>query len=103
MGQHELIIGIFIIMNDVALYKFLNKLVVKKYPWIVDCDVVFKNDKPFHKYSVIYYTDSLDITNVPEEEIKKIEELTQNLFKTLGPEFHQILDYVDFHYDEKRV
>jgi hypothetical protein len=83
-----------------ALNKLINKLIIRKYKWIVTCGINVFYDEPLEKYSVYYYVESSDISD-KEIEVKEIIELTENLFKLLGPESYQMLVYVDFHYDAK--
>ena len=89
-------------MNVVSLQKIINKLVLPKYDWIVSYEIDFFYYRPFDNFRVIYYVDSPDITD-KEDEVKKVEKLTENLFEVLGPVGTQVLRGVVFEYDEDRV
>jgi len=87
-------------MNVTGLYKLINKLVVREYEWIEKSEIDYYYYRPFENFRVIYYINSPDITD-KQDEVKKIEKLTENLFKILGPVGTQVLRGVEFKYDKK--
>jgi len=93
---------IYSYMNVVSLQKIINKLVLPKYDWIVSYEIDSFYYRPFENFRVVYYVDSPDITD-KEDEVKKVEKLTENLFEVLGPVGTQVLRGVVFEYDEDRV
>lgn len=87
-------------MNNISLHKVIKSLILKKYDWIVDYRIEFYFDS-LEKYSIIYYVNpdengTLTVT----EEVKEVDELTNTLFRMLGPRSTQILDSVEFHIKE---
>jgi len=84
-------------MKVAGLYKLLDKLVLSKYKWIVKREIVFFYDSPWETYTIVYYTDSVDIRD-RKNEVKAVKNLTENLFKVLGPEQHQIFGGVEFRF-----
>jgi len=96
-----------------ALDKLINKLVLRKYPFIVDFEINADTFRPVmgrlkdggitikigvEKYVVIYYvTPDEDGDITVTEDFKKVAELTENLFNLLGPKEYQRFDDVEFH------
>ena len=89
-------------MNISALQKILNGVILSKYKWTVSFEIDSYYYRPFENFRVIYYVDSPDITN-REDEVKKIEKVTEGLFKVLGPKSTEVLRGVVFEYDENKL
>jgi hypothetical protein len=87
-------------MDRISLHKIIQSFILPKFPWIVDYHIEFYYDSPIEKYTVTYHTDSPDITD-KEDEANEVENLTNNLFKMLGPERHQSINDVEFVYKGK--
>jgi hypothetical protein len=84
-------------MNEVAFNKAIKKLILPKYPWIIDYDLVVeieddtdlgRDSRNYEYYGVDYYI-SDEWTPIKADEVK---ELTGLLFKALGFDEHQKFD-----------
>ena len=92
--------------------KLIRKLVLRKYPFIVDFEINADTFRPVmgrlkkigvEKYVVIYYvTPDEDGDITVTEDFKKVAELTENLFNLLGPKEYQRFDDVEFHSTETK-
>jgi hypothetical protein len=91
-----------------ALSKIIYRLILGKYPWIEDFDIkVHTFSLPsmggskkigFETYEVIYnVTPDKDGTFTVNDELIKVEELTETLFKMIGPEHYQRFQGVKFY------
>jgi len=94
--------------------KLIRKLVLRKYPFIVDFEIKVDTDKlsslkalggrkkiAFERYKIIYIVTPDKDGGFPyDDEFKKISELTETLFKMLGPEHYQRFDDVEFYGEE---
>jgi hypothetical protein len=89
-------------MDRTSLHKLISKIIVRKYEWIVDCEIGYFHDSPIEKYTVIYYTDSPNIDD-KEDEVNQVEKTTENLFASLGPDRHQWFKGVEFHYNIEKL
>ena len=89
-------------MDNISLHKLISKLILRKYKWIVDCQIDTFYNSPIEKYTVIYYTDSPYIGDI-EDEVNQVEKITQDLFRALGPGSYQSLQGVNFYYDIKKL
>ena len=89
-----------------ALDKLINRLVLRKYPIVKDCEINMntlklglrnpKKGSP-ERYSFKYYITPNEYGEFPyDNEFKEIEELTENLFKMLGPKSYQQIGNVEF-------
>jgi len=87
-------------MNITSLHKIIQSFILPKFPWIVDYQIESYYDSPIEKYTVAYYIDSADITD-KEDEANEVENLTNNLFKMLGPGRYQNINDVEFIYKGK--
>jgi len=97
-----------------SLNKLINKLVLRKYPFIKDYEIKVDTDKlsslkalggrkkiAFERYKIIYIiTPDKDGGFPYDDEFNKIAELTETLFKMLGPEHYQRFDDVEFYGEE---
>jgi hypothetical protein len=90
-------------MNVAGLYKLIDKLVLREYKWIVAFEIDSSYDRPWETYTIIYYTDSLDMTHIEEKVWDEIKDVTEDLFKVLGPERFEIFEGVDFRYDKRKL
>jgi hypothetical protein len=82
-------------MNEVAFNKVIKKLILPKYPWIVDYELVVEIEDSgdyTHKYE--YYRVDYYINNEwrPNEKTDEVRELTGTLFKALGFDKNQKFD-----------
>jgi hypothetical protein len=84
-------------MNVAGLYKLLNRIVLREYKWIEKCEIDSSYDRPWETFTIVYYTDSVDIKN-RKDEVKEIKDLTEDLFKVLGPERTQIFGGIEFRF-----
>lgn len=90
-----------------ALSKIIYKLILGKYPWIEDFDIKVHTFSPsmggskkigFETYDVIYtVTSEEDGAFTVNDELGEVEELTETLFKMIGPEHYQRLQGVKFY------
>ena len=90
-----------------ALSKVIYRLVLRKYPWIEDFEIKVHTFNPsmggskkigFETYEVIYrITHDEDNTFTVNDELAKVEELTETLFKMIGPEHYQRFGGVKFY------
>jgi hypothetical protein len=80
-------------MNNIAFNKVINKLIMAKYPWIVDYEILSDSErdlafdrKTYHR--VNYFVTPEWRKNNDDEvllnDMKKVEEITKTLFKALG-------------------
>lgn len=84
-------------MDSISLNKVISKLIVPKYPWIVDYDLSMYFNSGIENYTITYYiVPDKDGSFTVSEELGQLEKLTYNLFKILGPERHQIIDSINF-------
>lgn len=93
-----------------SLEKIINKLVVSKYPWIKDFEIKVYRFSPsmngskkigYETYEVIYNVNpDEDGTFTVTDELAKVEELTETLFKMIGPEHYQNFNGVKFYVEE---
>jgi hypothetical protein len=92
-----------------ALDKLIKKLVLRKYPIIKDYEIIvdtFRSGLGGKKIGSEVYRFEYNIT--PDEDgtftvtddLRKIEELTETLFKMLGPMNYQRFGGVEFYTDE---
>jgi hypothetical protein len=95
-------------MKD-ALDKLIKKLVLRKYPIIKDYEIKISTLKglggskkiAFEKYTFVYLLSPDEDGNFTvNEDLVKIEELTETLFKMLGPKDYQKFSGVEFYGDE---
>ena len=90
-----------------SLSKIIYKLILGKYPWIKDFEIKVHTFSPsifgpkkigFETYEVIYnVTPDEDGTFTVNDELAKVEELTETLFKMIGPEHYQRFQGVKFY------
>lgn len=92
-----------------SLSKIIDKLVIGKYPWIKDFEIkkytfspVAGNSKKigFESYAVIYNVVPGEENIITRNEFMKVEELTETLFKMVGPEHYQNFKGVEFYVEE---
>jgi len=97
-----------------ALDKLIKRLILRKYPIIKDYEIKVDTDKrsslkalgghkkiAFERYKIIYIVTPDKDGGFPyDDEFKKISELTETLFKMLGPEHYQRFDDVEFYGEE---
>ena len=92
-----------------SLEKIINRLLLPKYPWIKDFEIkvytfspVVSNSKKigFESYAVIYDVVPGEENIITRNEFMKVEELTETLFKMVGPEHYQNFKGVEFYVEE---
>jgi hypothetical protein len=93
-----------------ALDKVIKRLLLRKYPFIKDSEINvnvirlgFGNPKKLvsEKYIVTYTVTPNEDGELPsEDEFTKVIELTETLFKMLGPKDYQKLSPVEFYINE---
>jgi hypothetical protein len=93
-----------------SLDKFIKRLVFRKYPFIKDYEIIVDTFRPFVLNSKKIGSEvyRFEYTVSPDENGKfpynsdfyKIAELTETLFKTLGPKDYQSFGGVKFYSNE---
>jgi len=98
-------------MNEVAFNKVIKKLILPKFPWITDYEVLVDdyrkwngtpNDKGEY-YRVNYFVDRDWLDEVDDDEwlgldkIREVKDRTKTLFMALGFDKHQKLEGVEFY------
>jgi hypothetical protein len=94
-------------MNEVAFNKVIKKMILPKYPWITDYEVVVDGDDSINDYPdkteyyrVNYFVDRDWIDSVDDDEwldkISEVRSLTKTLFIALGFDKKQ-LEGVEFY------
>jgi len=96
-------------MNEVAFNKVIKKLILKKFTWITDYEVVVDGyetwngtpDDNNEYYRVDYFVDRDWIDEVDDDEwldkIREVRSITKTLFMALGFDKNQKLDGVEFY------
>jgi len=95
-------------MNEVAFNKVIKKLIVPKFPWITDYEVVVDGDDSINDYPdkteyyrVDYFVDRDWIDEVDDDEwldkIREVRSITKTLFMALGFDKNQKLEGVEFY------
>ena len=94
-------------MNEVAFNKVIKKMILPKYPWITDYEVVVDGDDSINDYPdkteyyrVNYFVDRDWIDEVDDDEwlnhIGEVRSITKTLFMALGFDKKQ-LEGVEFY------
>jgi len=94
-------------MNEVAFNKVIKKLILPKFPWLVDYEVVVDRDDSINDYPdkteyyrVNYFVDRDWIDEVDDDEwldkIREVRSITKTLFMALGFDKKQ-LEGVEFY------
>ena len=96
-------------MNEAAFNKVINKLILPKFPWLVDYEVLVDdyrkwNGTPDDKgeyYRVNYFVEEnqYDLLYFEKdyEKIREVKDRTKTLFMALGFDKHQKLEGVEFY------
>jgi hypothetical protein len=92
-----------------GLEKIIKKIILPKYPFIKDFDVEISTFTPpfglkkiaYQRFRVIYYVSfNEDGSFTVDHSFAKVEELTENLFKIIGPKNYQNFEGVEFYSNE---
>jgi hypothetical protein len=84
-------------MNKNALHRIIGSVILPRYPWIEGYSIELYLDAPMEKYTIYYYIkpeDDGDFTVT--EEMNEVEKMTEDLFRIIGPDRHQVLQEVLF-------
>jgi len=95
-------------MNEVAFNKVIKKLILPKFPWITDYEVVVDrddsiNDYPdkgeYYRVNYFFVSDWEDSVDYDEwlDRRREVKSLTKTLFSALGFDKNQKLEGVDFY------
>ena len=95
-------------MNEFAFNKVIKKLILPKFPWITDYEVVVDGDDSINDYPdksvhyvVNYFIDQniYDLIDTAEgyEKISDVKEFTKTLFMAIGFDKNKKLLGVDFY------
>jgi len=89
-----------------GLEKIIKRIILPKYPFIKDFDINISTFTPpfgvkkiaYQRFRVNYYvTPNEDGSFTVDDDFAKIEDLTENLFKMIGPKDYQHLEGVEFY------
>lgn len=83
-----------------ALEKIVKKIILPKYPFIIDCEVVKSDDEMYERYNRYFYRVNLflDMNITPENfPSDKIVDDVKNLFLVLGPDDEEVLEGTEFY------
>jgi hypothetical protein len=95
-------------MNEVAFNKVIKKMILPKYPWITDYEVVVDRDDSINDYPdkgeyyrVNYFVEENQYDSLyfekDYEKIREVRNLTKTLFMALGFDKDQKLEGVEFY------
>jgi len=95
-------------MNELAFNKVIKKLILPKFPWITDYEVVVDrddsiNDYPdkgeYYRVNYFFVSDWEDSVDYDEwlDRRREVKSLTKTLFSALGFDKNQKLEGVDFY------
>jgi hypothetical protein len=98
-----------IVMKE-GLEKIIKRIILPKYPFIKDFDIKVSTFSPtiggvtkiaYQRFTVVYYVSpNEDGSFTVDDSFAKIEELTENLFKMIGPKNYQYLGGIEFYSNE---
>ena len=96
-------------MNEVAFNKVIKKMILPKFPWLVDYEVVVDGyekwngtpDDNNEYYRVNYFVEENQFDSLyfekDYEKIREVRNLTKTLFMALGFDKNQKLEGVEFY------
>jgi hypothetical protein len=90
-------------MNEVAFNKAIKKLILPKFPWLVDYEVVMELEwdgipnNEVEYYRVNYFVEENQYDSLYFEKIREVKDRTKTLFMALGFDKHQKLEGVEFY------
>jgi hypothetical protein len=87
-----------------SLKKLIKRVLFKKYPWMVDCDIVKSGDDMYERYQHHYYKVNIfaDTEIMPPNfPAGKIRTEIENLYLALGPKDDEVLESIDFYRENK--
>lgn len=94
-------------MNEIAVNKVIKKLILPKFPWIVDYEVIVDRDDSINDYPdkteyyrVNYFVEENQFDSLYFEKdyksIREVKTLTKTLFRAIGFNLNQ-LEGVEFY------
>ena len=82
-----------------SLKKLIKRVLFKKYPWMVDCDIVKSGDDMYERYQRHFYRVNIfadtDIMP-PDFPAGKIRTEIEQLYMVLGPKDDEVLEEINF-------
>lgn len=83
-----------------SLKKLIKRVLFKKYPWMVDCEIEYLGDDIYERYQRHYYKVSIfvDMDILPPDfPADRIRTEIESLFLALGPKDDEALEGTDFY------
>ena len=87
------------------LDNFIRKVILRKYSWIENFEIKTSTlvlvpgskKKSSERFKILYYVSPDKVSTLTRTDFKNIENLTENLFDSLGPKGYQSLGGIEFY------